>query len=206
MNNHIQKIIEDFDFNSIHDNNKGKTFAENILGVVDLSLPSGLLWCECNLGANFEYEYGDYYAWGELTTKSEYTEKTYAYIDNPKQLPPKFDIATQTLGKNYCIPTKEQFDELIKYTKNKWVVNYRGTGINGQVFTGSNGNTMFIPAAGYRDGTDLNDIGTDGYVWSSNSYAYSVLRVWYLDFSSDDIYVDYDNRYQGLTVRPVFKK
>ena len=74
--NYIQKIVEDFDFSLIQNDNKASSFAENVLGLVNLGLPSGLLWCDCNLGANTETEYSDYYAWGELTTKNEYTKDT----------------------------------------------------------------------------------------------------------------------------------
>ena len=70
------------------------SFNKNANGVVDLGLPSGTLWCKYNLGANTETEYGDYYAWGELTTKSEYTEENYRYKDNSIQLSPECDIAT----------------------------------------------------------------------------------------------------------------
>ncbi len=40
---------------------------------VDLGLPSGLKWATCNVGATNPWDYGDYYAWGETTTKSTYT-------------------------------------------------------------------------------------------------------------------------------------
>jgi len=70
------------------------SFNKNTNGVVDLGLPSGTLWCKCNLGANTETEYGDYYSWGELITKSEYTEENYMHDDNFKQLPPEYDVAT----------------------------------------------------------------------------------------------------------------
>ena len=209
MNNYIQKIVEDFDFNSIHDdNNKACSFAVNALGLVDLGLPSGLLWCECNLGANTETEYGDYYAWGELTTKNEYTVDNYTYKDEPLLLPPERDAATQKLGKNYSIPTREQFYELLEHTDNGWVKNYNGTSVNGWLFISKiNGNSIFIPAAGFhRDSPKLKDDNSYGGVWSSSLYEDDHKYTWYLYFHSSSASVYGSSHYSGRSIRPVFKK
>jgi len=52
---------------------------------VNLGLPSGLLWCEYNLGAypgnKAEDWYGDYYAWGETKPKSDYSWETYKHCN-----------------------------------------------------------------------------------------------------------------------------
>ena len=208
MNNYIQKIVEDFNFNSIRNvNDKAGSFAENILGVIDLGLPSGLLWCECNLGANFEYEYGDYYAWGELTTKSEYTEENYTFKDNPNQLQSECDVATQTLGENYSIPTKEQWNELLKYTKKKWVENYKGSGVNGMLFMSkTNNNSIFIPIAGFRFYSSLAGIGSSGGVWSASLLIVHNDAAWYLGLGRGYADMCDSGRYYGRSVRPVFKK
>ena len=206
MNNYIQKIVEAFDFNSIqNDNNKADVFVENVLGVVDLGLPSGTLWCKCNLGTNTETEYGDYYSWGELTTKNDYSDENYTYRNKPKQLPLKHDVASQKLGKNYSIPTKKQLDELLKYTNKKWVENYNGTGINGMVFKGKNGNTLFIPTAGYRN-SSLNGEGSYSYIWSSSCVEANPYHAWYLGIYCGRVYVSLNYRYDGLSIRPVLKK
>ena len=207
MDNYIQKIVEDFNFNSIHDdNNKTGSFVENVLGVVDLGLPSGTLWCKCNLGANTEIEYGDYYAWGELTTKNEYTKDNYTYKDPMSQLPPERDVATQTLGKNYSIPTTEQFEELITYTKNKWIKNYKGTGINGMVFKGKNGKSIFIPAAGHCV-TGVRNEGTVGCLWTSNLNVKFPDNTYFFYFCNGYVQSMFDSyRYNGQTIRPVFNK
>ena len=208
MNKQIQKIVEDFSFNSMQNavDNAG-LFAENVLGLVDLGLPSGTLWCECNLGAENEYDCGDYYAWGELTTKDVFISDNYTCKDDALQLSPKHDIATQKLGNNYSIPTKDQCDELLKYTNNKRVENYKGTGVNGWWFVSkTNGNALFIPAAGSRYGSNLYNIDSNGYVWTSTRVLNLSDCAWCLYFDSDVAYVNYDGRYQGNPIRPVFKK
>ena len=90
MNKQIQKIIEDFDFNSINGNEKSVQLVNSVLGVVDLGLPSGLLWCDCNLGANIETDYGDYFAWGETKPKNIYTYDTQLYRENTIKISGKF--------------------------------------------------------------------------------------------------------------------
>ena len=49
---------------------------------IDLGLPSGTKWASCNVGSNKPEEYGDYYAWGETTTKKEYSKDNYRYYKN----------------------------------------------------------------------------------------------------------------------------
>ena len=207
MDNYIQKIVENFDFNSVRGNSDiGCSFAENILDAIDLGLPSGTLWCKYNLGAENEYDYGDYYAWGELTTKSEYTKDNYTYKDKPNQLPPEHDIATQILGKNYAIPTKEQFEELITYTKNKWVKNYKDTGVNGMLFVGKNKKTIFIPAAGHCV-TGVRNEGTVGCLWTSNLNAKFPDNTYFFYFCKGYVQNMFDAYcYNGQTIRPVFNK
>ena len=213
MNNYIQKIVEAFDFNSIQDDNdKAYTFAKhalNILSLVDLGLPSETLWCKCNLGAENEYDYGDYYAWGETTTKPEYISDNYTYNDydnTPRQLPPERDVATQKLGNYFSIPTKEQCEELITYTKNKWIENYKGTGVNGMVFKGKNGKSIFIPAAGEHRFDYIDGDGSEGTIWTNtdNGIGYA----WSLTFNNKDegAYMCADLRFTGHSIRPVFKK
>ena len=206
--NYIQKIIEDFDFNSIqNDNDKAGSFAENTLGAINLDLPSGTLWCKCNLGANTETDCGDYYAWGELITKNVYTDKNYTYKDNPKQLPLEYDVATKILGNNYSIPTKEQCKELIKYTDSEWVENYKGSGVNGQLFVSKlNGNSIFIPAAGYRGAYQSNNVGSDGHVWLSSLNVNFPISAQSFYFLSGAVGMSSYDRFYGFSIRPVFKK
>ena len=79
---------------------------------VDLGLPSGLLWAETNIGAESATDYGNYYAWGETTTKDSYSKPS-SYTENPSTLDAVHDAATV----NWGAPTKEEFDELLSDDK-----------------------------------------------------------------------------------------
>lgn len=99
----------------------------------------------------------------------------------------------------YTLPTKEQFEELIRECEWKW------TGC-GYWVTGRNGNKIFLPAAGFRDGTSVDDLGTSGYVWSSTLDAGSPYFARGLYFNSTEATVNYNDRYYGFSVRAVLNK
>ena len=214
--------------------------------VVDLGLPSRTLWCRYNLGVNPtklltpEDWYGDYYAWGELKRNkpdllwqhykfgNDYNLSKYCnnpefglngFTDNLANLQPEDDIVYQNkkfYNFKFYIPTKEQCEELIKYTNNYWVENYdpnktihnpKGDGgiqgLSGRVFVGKNANQIFIPAAGYITDDDLNCVGDDGSLWSSNLCLDSNDLAHYLYFDTDNINIYDYNRCTGFPVRPV---
>ena len=209
VNRGIQLALDDFDDDEVQNikskqvNHRDytKEYLDLMKVAVDLGLPSGTLWCKCNLGAENEYNYGDYYTWGELTPKDEkYTDENYTYKGNPKQLPSKRDAATQKLGNNFHIPTEEQFNELIEYTNNKWI-RYENTGFCGRLFIGKNGNTLYIPAAGYADEDGFHSFDFGGYVWTSdrkNAYFARALR-----FNDEDFNMCSYYRANGISIRPV---
>jgi len=145
---------------------------------VDLDLPSGTLWAKCNVGAKTETEYGDYFAWGETKPKNEYTWENYKfgdennlakYNDEDKltELELKDDAAHVNMGSAWCIPTKEQFEELFKLDK-KFIKNYNDTNVPGMLFTGENGNTLFLPA-GNLHGRQINGTydSENGIYWAN---------------------------------------
>ena len=199
-------------------------------GFVDLGLPSGTFWSTKNIGATngntAESWYGNYYAWGEIETKTKYSLSTYKYAngdynkftkycsksnfgnngftDELIQLVPEDDVATQT-NSAWRMPTKEDFEELIAGTTNSWVTDYKGiSDLNGRVFTSKvNGNTLFIQAAGNRSGSDVGHVGSEGFLWSSSldlgypSYAYR------LNFNSRSIQMLECTRFAGGGVRPI---
>ena len=192
---------------------------------VDLGLPSGTLWATCNVGANNPWEYGNYYAWGETKTKKTYDWNTYKYAngDNAKltkyckqsdygnngfedkltTLQSSDDAATANWGSGWCMPTKEQWEELLNCTM---VSDWRElNGVYGMLFMGYNGNQLFLPAAGFRWGSGLTGAGSKGDYWSrSVSTGYYPSGAWYLDISSDDCYMtDITDRSGGNSVRPV---
>ncbi|MCR5409219.1 MAG: fimbrillin family protein [Bacteroidales bacterium] len=195
---------------------------EASLEAVDLGL--SVKWANMNLGASRPEGYGDYYAWGDVQPKSSYfisdyqwsgDEKTDPVIlfkytgDNPNYggtadglttLLPEDDAAVQTLGGNWRMPTRDEIIELRDYTTNKWeVVN----GVSGYRFTGPNGNSIFMPAAGCMLGDELQEAGAMLYYWSS-----SVTEGYYdhadaIEFSRGSYYIYMAYRWDGFSVRAV---
>ena len=166
---------------------------------VDLGLPSGTLWATCNIGANSPEEYGDYLAWGETKPKTErYDWDTYTYHHNPKKLPPSCDAATVNWGSDWCMPTREQFEELVNNCTWTWIASNEN---NGCEVKGTNGNFIFLPAGGGIVGFDFGDEDSVGVYWSSSL---NDDEPWVLGFVSDDRWVyQKPPRYGGLPVRPV---
>ena len=191
---------------------------------VDLGLPSGLKWAKCNVGAEKETDYGDYFMWGSTTPNtadectwanapfnnhsSDYNETYFNSVKKtvcPKGvLAKEYDAASQIMGGDWRMPTKAELQELIDYTTNEWITNYNGTGVNGRKFTGSNGNSIFIPAAGHCYNGSVYNVGISGDVWSSSLYASDPSYAWGLNFSSANRYMSGRSRYYGRSVRGVF--
>jgi hypothetical protein len=166
---------------------------------VDLGLPSGLLWATCNVGADSPEDYGDYFAWGETTPKDTYTEENYTYSENPAILPSNHDAATANWGPDWRMPTKEEWQELYNNTTHTWTTQ---NGVNGRLFTASNGNSLFLPAAGWRFLYYHDGVSFGGVFWSSSLGTYGP---WLLTFAEGGCSTldDYLERYYGLTVRAV---
>ena len=196
------------------------TFTGTINGHEWIDLGLSVKWATCNVGASKPKDYGDYYAWGETTTKSDYSWKTYKWckgtddtmtkyctdsdygtVDNRTTLTSSDDVATVKWGSKWRMPTKEETRELCDECTWTWTTQ---NGVNGMKVTGPNGNSIFLPAAGYRSGTGLYSRGSYGYYWSATLY----------DYYSDDachLYFYDGNRYRnswagrsvGFSVRPV---
>ena len=189
---------------------------------VDLGLPSGLLWATCNIGADAPEDYGFYFAWGETQPKDNYDWNTYQYCngssstltkycnksnygyngftDNLTTLLPEDDAATANWGSDWRMPTKEEFQELYNNTTVTWTTQ---NGVNGRLFTASNGNSLFLPAAGCRYDGSLNDVGSYGYYWSSSLDTDYPRDAWYFDFGWDYYGMFSGYRSFGQSVRPV---
>ena len=191
---------------------------------VNLGLPSGTLWATCNVGADTPEDYGDYFAWGETQSKYNYHDSTYlhgygvsfatmsftkycnnpiygyhGYTDNLTTLQLEDDAATVNWGSGWRMPTKEDFLELIDNT----TVTYTSqNGVNGQLFKATNGNSIFLPAAGNRWCYNLNNAGSKGFYKSSSLYT-DPNYAWGLYFDSDTIRVGGFGRTGGTSVRPV---
>lgn len=193
---------------------------------VDLGLPSGTKWATCNVGATTPEGYGNYYAWGETTTKENYRWSTYrwctgsgntfftkycnnaeygnnGFTDALTTLEASDDAATANWGSGWRMPTETEMRELKDNCIVTWTTQ---NGKWGRLFTGSNGNYIFLPAAGYRYDSSLYRNGSDGSYWSSSLCTDCLPRyAWYLSFDSG--YYGMSNldgdRCRGLSVRPV---
>ena len=187
---------------------------------VDLGLPSGTKWATCNVGASKPEEYGDYFAWGETTSKSTYNWSTYkwcngssttmtkyctqseygynGFTDNLTELQPEDDAATANWGSGWKMPSYDQIEELLNsiYTTTEWT---QLNGVYGRKVTSkSNGNSIFLPAAG-----ELGLAGSNGYYWSSSLSPDYDNNAYYLDFNSGNWNWGYSGRYYGQSVRAV---
>lgn len=191
---------------------------------VDLGLPSGTLWATCNIGAENPEDYGNHFAWGETipNTTCDWEWGTYKYCngvrvqltkycdksdygyngftDTLTTLQPMDDAATANWGSDWCMPTKAQWRELIDNTTNMWTTH---NGVNGLLLTASNGNYLFLPAAGSLWDDEINYGGSRGYYWSGSLLAGSPDYAWGFDFKADQSIIDETTRNAGFSVRAV---
>ena len=194
---------------------------------VDLGLPSGTLWATCNVGANSPEEYGDHFAWGETKPKDDYSWATYEYCkgtentltkycyeyelgyngftDDLTDLLPEDDAATANWGSRWQMPSMDQLRELYEDTSWTWT---QQNGVNGILFTGSNGNTLFLPAAGLRSDSNYYAAGSSCFYWSGSLIMSAQFShgAFCLDFESGSCYPSGVSRNYGQSVRPVRKK
>ena len=199
---------------------------------VDLGLPSGTLWASCNVGATKPEDFGLYFAWGEtegysgITTEKGFYWGDYKFssgqtlstsisfkgvtkynsksasgtVDNLTTLELVDDAAY--VSDNTCrMPTSGECQELIDNTTSTWETL---NGVNGIRLTSkTNGNSIFVPAAGYCYGGSVLGVGSYGSLWSSSLNVSSSRDAWYLDFNSSYVVVDSYFRYDGFSVRAV---
>lgn len=171
---------------------------------VDLGL--SVLWAAYNVGASSPEEYGGYYAWGETEEKDSYTWQNYkgknffGSINGTSH-----DVAHVKWGDGARMPTLEEAKELVNNCTFKY-----GTynGVEGDYVTGPNGNSIFLPFAGYKTYNDLYSEGYEGYFWSGTSYevyyGYDLAYLFYC-YKGHGNWI-YSDRDSGLSVRPVTEK
>ena len=178
---------------------------------VDLGL--SVKWATFNIGANAPEDYGDYYAWGETETKSTYDWSNYfdttdggntftKYNNNGGKttLELSDDVAHVKWGGSWRMPTLAEQQELINNCIWTWTTQ---NGKNGYKFTGYNGNSIFLPTAGFRHDTNLSYAGSSGYYWSSSLYSSYSDDAYGLHFLSSLMQWGHYRRYYGQGVRPV---
>lgn len=170
---------------------------------VDLGL--SVEWASCNVGANSPEEYGDYYAWGETKKKNEYTHYTYEFWNDKNgddQISEgefrylginisetDYDAAHVKLGNGWRMPTEEEFIELKKDCTWEWT---SVKGIAGAKVTGTNGNSIFLPAAGSYYRTNNNGKGEQGEYWSSSTISHSNCGELQRETNAIGLYFDFD--------------
>ncbi len=186
---------------------------------VDLGL--SVKWATCNVGATSPEEYGDYFAWGETTTKRTYNWSTYKWcngtedtltkyctyndfgtVDNKTVLDPEDDVARANWGGQWRMPTNAEWQELIDNCTWTWTTR---NGVKGcTVKSNINGNSIFLPAAGFRLNGNLGDVGLNGNFWSSSLNAINSPDAWVVYYYSG-VSRTAGTRACGRSVRPVLK-
>jgi hypothetical protein len=187
---------------------------------VDLGL--SVRWATMNVGASSPSDYGDYYAWGETTTKSDYNWNTYKYcngseksmtkyctkssygiVDNKTELDSSDDVAHVKWGGKWRMPTYEELEELKE--KCTWTRAIQD-GHQGYWLTGPNGNTIFLPIAGSYYNSSLSQVGNRGDYWSRTlceSYPNRAWELFFFESLSSDMATYFTSRMSGQSVRPV---
>ena len=206
-------------------NNGGNEHGNAIGGheYVDLGLPSGTLWAACNVGAETPEGFGGYFAWGETASKELFDWKSYRYgnfsheqyemakyctnstygvdglVDSLDLLEPNDDAVRAHWGAGWRTPTIEEWEELFLNTAGVWTTL---NGVKGWRCTASNGNSIFLPAAGYWWADAFNaDLGL---YWSASLNKEYPYRAWGFHFNCDSSHLcGSSDRNRGQVVRAV---
>jgi uncharacterized protein (TIGR02145 family) len=212
-------------------NEKGITYGEELCfstkvrtyhnGYEYVDLGLSVKWATCNVGANVPEEYGGYYAWGEIETKSTYDWTTHKYYDsttgsflkyndwwhqsgvhdNKMTLDPSDDVAHINWGGNWRMPDEDELREL----RDKCTLVFcNQNGVQGYRITSTvNGCSIFVPASGKKVGKQLDEVGDVAYFWSINRIEQKSEYAVYMKVSSPYLQVPFTDRCYGFSVRPV---
>ena len=189
---------------------------------VDLGL--SVKWAKCNIGAETETDYGDFFMWGSVTPNTpdecvwehapfnggntSYNADAFNKVKDTACpngiLAKEYDAAAQIMGGDWRMPTDTEIQELLDNTTNEWT---HVNGVNGRKFTsikeGYQNNSIFIPAAGYCSDGSVDDVGNYGDVWSSSLDTSGPNLAWGLYFYSGICDMDSGYRCGGQSVRGV---
>jgi hypothetical protein len=160
-------------------------------------------WASCNVGAVSPEGYGGYYGWADpIGTKTSTNVDDYPSANPPSRISgTEYDIARAKWGGSWRMPTQAEQQELIDSCTWTWTTQ---NGVNGYKVAGKNGNSIFLPAAGLRNGTGMHYVGTGGYYWSGTLNGSDANRAYYSYFGSDYHNVGAYDRSYGFSVRPIF--
>ena len=176
----------------------------------------GIKWATMNVGATSETDYGLYFRWGETqdyTTTTNYKFNPsgsnfikYNYTDEKTVLDIEDDAARANWGGDWRMPTKEEFVTLKNACNYEWVTDYKGSGVNGELFTDKTdpSKTLFFPAAGYCYYSTIQNTGQRCQYLSSARTENDESLCVYLSATSEDMYFpNNDRRANGYSVRGV---
>lgn len=177
--------------------------------MIDLGLPSGTKWACCNIGASTPTGYGEYYAWGETSSKSDFDWYTYSLCEDGNKYTcadlgdisgsSTYDVARYLWGNPWRMPTASECQELVNNCSSSWT---NENGVEGMIFEGPNGNKIFLPAAGTSWKGNITHVGDEGFYWSSTpSDVFDALRIHFSSTSIDP--AEPWNRSGGRSVRAV---
>ena len=197
-----------------------KEIPENSIDHECVDLGLSVKWATCNVGASSPEEYGDHYAWGETETKDYYDWGTYKWcngsfstltkyctsskkgtVDNKTVSDPDDDVAHVKWGGKWRMPTDAELTELRE--KCTWTWTTQGGTKGYEVTSKSNGNSIFLPAAGYRIYNSFSGVGSYGYYWSASLYESGPSDARSVSFYSRKVNRSQNSRYYGRSIRPV---
>ena len=194
---------------------------------VDLGLPSGLKWAKCNVGAEKETDYGDYFMWGYTRPNTDTicdwkhapfnngsSDYDKVYFNSVKDtvcpngiLAKEYDAASQIMGGEWRMPTMDEFEELLDNTTHPWVTDFKGTGVKGVKFTSKTDPSkyIFLPASGSRSGSSFINKDFGGYFWCSSLETSDPIYALNAELYSRSMSANYSlqERYFGNSVRGV---
>ena len=186
----------------------GRATTGTIAGHEYVDLGLSVMWATCNVGASSPEDYGDYYAWGETSTKSSYGEdncetygKSIGDIGGTSR-----DVAHVKWGGSWRMPTEAEFDELLDSDNCTWTWITLGGHKGCKVTSKKNGNSIFLPVTGVRYETSLGRAGRYGDYWSSTpdrSHTQYAYYLYFCDSYDSDLDTSRDYRDWGHTIRPV---
>ena len=173
---------------------------------VDLGL--SVKWADCNVGASSPQQVGNYYAWGETRTKEIYTWETYSLGNDVSTCRnigenicgTKYDAARQNIGEGWRMPTAKEMEELVTRCHWTWITL---NGVKGYNVEGPNGNSIFLPAAGFRSNGVIKCVGEYGRYWANSAHQNLPQAAYFIGFTPEEVELSANERFYGHTIRPV---